>query len=235
MSEIRLIQEMLPMNVLFFGDSICNGQGIAIHKGWVTRLSRSLSELAQQFGESLVVTNSSVNGRTTRQALETMPYEVQQHAPEILIVQFGMNDCNIWESDRGNPRVSPSAFEANLREIITRSRTFGAQAIFLNTNHPTGRDQKPCPHSNSTYEAQNRLYNGIIRNVSRTAGSDVYFNDIEAVFHQTIAGDRQRLLRLVMPDLLHLSEEGHDLYFEIVHNPIAASVQRLFDARRAAA
>lgn len=223
------------MNVLFFGDSICNGQGIAIHRGWVTRLSQSLSDLARLSGENVVVINASVNGRTTRQALETMPYEVQKQAPQVLIVQFGMNDCNIWESDRGNPRVSPLAFEANLLEIISRGRAFGARAIYLNTNHPTGRDQTPLPHCTVSYEAQNRLYNSIIRKVARVAGSDVHFNDIEAVFHKTIGGDRQQLLRFVMPDLLHLSEEGHDLYYDIVHKPIAICVQQLLHARRAAA
>ena len=109
------------MNLLFFGDSICNGQGIAIHKGWVTRLSASLTAEAEKLGQRLVVINSSVNGRTTRQALETMPYEVQSLAPEIVIVQFGMNDCNCWVTDRGLPRVSERAFTANLVEMIDRS------------------------------------------------------------------------------------------------------------------
>ena len=44
--------------LIFFGDSICTGQYISIHKGWVSRLSESL------YGQ-LVVLNSSVNGRTT--------------------------------------------------------------------------------------------------------------------------------------------------------------------------
>jgi acyl-CoA thioesterase-1 len=222
------------MNVLFFGDSICNGQGIAIHKGWVTRLSQTLSELAEEFGETLLVTNSSVNGRTTRQALETMPYEIQSHAPDVLIVQFGMNDCNIWETDRGNPRVSPLAFEANLREIIQRGLSFGARAIFLHTNHPTGRNEVNCPHSAVTYEAQNRAYNSIIRKVAASSDPRVHFNDIEGVFQQTIQGDRRRVLRFVLSDRLHLSEEGHDLYYQIVHPRIAACVRQLLCARRAA-
>src|SRR5262245_18623684 len=115
------------MNIVFFGDSICNGQGLAIHKGWVTRISASLSELPGSRRDELVVVNSSVNGRTTRQALESMPYEVQRPGVDVIIVQFGMNDCNIWETDRGNPRVSPLAFEANVREIIQRAATFGAR------------------------------------------------------------------------------------------------------------
>lgn len=222
------------MNLLFFGDSICNGQGIAIHKGWVTRLSACLTDEAQQRGTSLVVTNSSVNGRTTRQALETMPYEVQQLRPEVVIVQFGMNDCNIWESDRGNPRVSPLAFEGNVREIVQRAVTFGAQAVILNTNHPSGRDQNVLPHTTITYQEQNRRYNQIIRNV---ASSDprVSFLDIEKAFLTATDGDRSKILRLVMPDLLHLSEEGHELYFNTVCGQLRDCVYRVLGQRQRAA
>ncbi len=218
------------MNVLFFGDSICNGQGIAIHKGWVTRLSASLTEEAQCFGQSLVVINSAVNGRTTRQALETMPYEVQQMRPEIVIVQFGMNDCNIWETDRGNPRVSPMAFEANLREIVQRVLTFGAQEVYLHTNHPSGRDQKLLAHSTVTYEEQNRRYNQIIRHVA-TSDARVSFVDIEAAFNQATNGDRAQVARLVLPDLLHPSEEGHELYYNTVQPRLRQSVLRLLGNR----
>lgn len=214
------------MNLLFFGDSICNGQGIAIHKGWVPRLSASLHDEAQSLGCSLVVVNSSVNGRTTRQALETMPYEVQQLKPEIVIVQFGMNDCNIWESDRGNPRVSALAFEANLREIVQRAITFGGQEVCLHTNHPSARHQRQLPHSQATYEDQNRRYNQIIRHVAAT-DPRMTFIDIEAAFLKATNGDREHLSRMVLADQLHLSEEGHDLYYSIVQPRLRASVRRL--------
>lgn len=219
------------MNLLFFGDSICNGQGIAIHKGWVTRLSASLSNEAERLGDSLVVINSSVNGRTTRQALETMPYEVQQMKPEIVIIQFGMNDCNIWETDHGNPRVSPMAFEANMREIVQRVLTFGGQEVFLHTNHPSGRDQKPLAHCEVTYEEQNRRYNEIIRDL---AASDprVSLIDVESAFLKATNGDRDRLIRLIQPDLLHLSEEGHELYYNTVQPRLRASVLQLIGQRQ---
>jgi len=222
------------MNVIFFGDSICNGQGIAIHKGWVTRISARLCELAEGYATGVTVINASVNGRTTRQALENMPYEVQSQGPDVLLIQLGMNDCNIWTSDRGHPRVSVPAFEANLREIIQRACHFGCRAIFLNTNHPTGRDQSPLANTNTTYEDQNRLYNEIIRKV---AGSDsrVLFNDIEAQFHQRIRGERRQALRFLLPDLLHLSEEGHDLYFDSVYPQLAGCVVDLLRDQRGAA
>ena len=215
------------MNVLFFGDSICNGQGIALHKGWVPRLSAHLADIADELHKPLVVINSAVNGRTTRQALETMPYEVQSIGPEVIIIQFGMNDCNIWQSDRGNPRVSPLAFEANLREMIQRGVTFGAKAIFLHTNHPTTRHHTPMAHTTLTYEAQNRKYNDIIRRVAADSHPCVRVNDIAAAFEAAIGNDRQNVQTYVLADGLHLSNAGHELYFKTVQPRLSECVRRI--------
>ena len=36
---------MKKFNVIFFGDSICVGEGVAVHEGWVTRLSQDCQNL----------------------------------------------------------------------------------------------------------------------------------------------------------------------------------------------
>jgi acyl-CoA thioesterase-1 len=213
------------INVFFFGDSVCSGQGVALHKGWVTRISASLCRMGERYGKDVVVINASVNGNTTRQALERMPYDVQSHGVDIIIIQFGLNDCNFWESDHGHPRVSPEAFRANLNEIIQRAFTFGAQSVFLNTNHPTGRYQV-ISHTEASYESYNIAYNKVIRSVCHSRPK-VILNDIEAAFDQATNGDKERLSSLLLPDMLHLSETGHDLYFEIVHPPVYAEVERI--------
>src|SRR6185437_14172947 len=100
------------VRVTFFGDSICVGQGVSIYRGWVTRLAEELDTHCNVRAK-LIVTNASVNGRTTRQALEDMPYNVQGHGVDLIVIQFGLNDCNYWLTDRGNPRVSLEAFKAN--------------------------------------------------------------------------------------------------------------------------
>lgn len=215
-----------PFRVFFFGDSICFGQGISLHKGWVTRISAELSQMGAARGRDIVVINVSISGNTTRQALERMPYDVQSQNPDAVIVQFGMNDCNYWETDKGNPRVSPDAFFANLREIIMRSVTFGAQRIFLHTNHPSARNKKPMAHTTFTYQQSNRLYNELIRKVASSAGDIVTLTDVENEFEKYTQGDEEKLLSLLLPepDLLHLSEAGHDLYFKTVYPTIKHSL-----------
>ena len=128
----------------------------------------------------MLVANSAVNGRTTRQALETMPFEIQNYKPEILIVQFGMNDCNYWLSDKGLPRVSKKSFKANLEEIITRGFNFGCKKIFLNTNHPTLKNQKlPFNNISFSYQESNEHYNEIIRELASSLTKNVILNDLE--------------------------------------------------------
>lgn len=201
--------------VIFFGDSICFGQGVSIHKGWVPRLAAHIEHLAARLGRELVIVNASVNGNTTRQALERMPYDVQSHGVGVLLVQFGMNDCNYWLSDKGHPRVSPAAFAANLSEIIQRGITFGAQKILLNTNHPTTRTDELMPGSDKCYQDSNRIYNELIRQVARQHPEHVLLNDIEQIFVKECRNGI-RLDDLLLSDKLHLSAKGHDLYYSEV-------------------
>ena len=75
--------------LIFFGDSICVGQGVSIHKGWVPRIALSMESLAEQLGLKLVVVNASMNGGTTRQALERMMAQAEQlGANAVLNVRF---------------------------------------------------------------------------------------------------------------------------------------------------
>lgn len=215
------------MRVTFFGDSICVGQGVSIHSGWVTRIAAMLDEMVAEAGREIVVTNASVNGNTTRQALERMPYDVQSQGVDILIIQFGMNDCNYWQTDKGVPRVSPDAFKANLHEIINRGRTFGAKHIFLHTNHPTTRSKIKFPYSDITYEESNKKYNSIIRNVAIERSGQVHFTDIESLILENTGGRNENIAKTLLKDELHLSRYGHDLYFKFVSSKISSIVNEM--------
>ena len=221
------------LRLVFFGDSICVGQGVSIHKGWVTRIAARIDELSTELGAEIVIVNASINGNTTRQALERMPYDVQSNGVDILLVQFGMNDCNHWLTDKGMPRVSPHGFAANLEEIIERGINFGAEQVMLNTNHPTTRVEEQLPHTEATYEESNRRYNEIVREVAATLGDRVILNDVEASFDAHVRGDGARLAELLLADGLHLSERGHDLYYELIAPKVEALVRQPLSRRAA--
>ncbi|MFC1544785.1 SGNH/GDSL hydrolase family protein [Gemmatimonadota bacterium] len=197
------------MNVVFFGDSICVGQYVSPHLIWISKIASRLNEAFPAGG--ILVVNSSINGDTTRMALERVAVDVQRYNPEVLVVQFGINDSNFWDTDNGVPRVQKRAFEANLHEIFARGRNFGAKKIILNTNHPTN---KPLPLQNINHSVGNAAYNDLIRRVAADDGQ-VKLIDIERVFQQRIEAGTE-LDELLLPDGIHLSLSGHQLYYDTV-------------------
>lgn len=201
------------MNIYFFGDSISFGQGISIDLTWVTKIAQMLH---QDFKErDIIVSNTSINGNTTRMALERMPFDIQSHEVDILLVGFGMNDCNYWLTDKGVPRVSPLAFEANLKEIIDRAYHFGTQKVILRTNHPSPK-QDIMINTDITYAQSNAYYNTIIRKVAKE-DDRIGFVDIEKNFYDYCERQQKKQEDLVLPDYVHLSEEGHKVYFDAIY------------------
>lgn len=215
------------MDIYFFGDSISFGQGISVDLGWVTKLSE---RLRKDFPEQDITTiNSSINGNTTRMALERMPYDIQSHHVDILMVGFGMNDCNYWESDKGIPRVSPTAFEANLKEIIQRAFHFGAQVVILRTNHPSPRKAMMI-NTRLTYAESNANYNKIIRKVA-DENKNVEFVDMEQAFIDYCQQSGVSLDELVLPDQVHLSKKGHEVYLETFYPKLKECINKLLGSK----
>lgn len=218
------------LKLTFFGDSICVGQGVSIYRGWITRIAESLDSYVRGKGFDVLVTNSSVNGRTTRQALEDMPYHIQNSGVDLLVIQFGLNDCNYWASDKGVPRVSLEAYIANLKEICARGRNFGAEQIILNTNHPTTRNQGLMDNTTITYEQSNEAYNLMLRNTFLNYSDDLLLVDIYQRFLDKYK-ENDQLGSCLLPDQLHLSEKGHNEYYQVLYPIILDKVEGIARSR----
>jgi lysophospholipase L1-like esterase len=102
------------------GDSITYGQYIDHKWRWTSLVEEWLHQMHLDTPVKVKSVNRGVSGETTRMGLERFPADVQDLNPDIMTLQYGLNDCNCWETDRGLPRVSKEAFRANLIEMITR-------------------------------------------------------------------------------------------------------------------
>jgi len=214
------------INLAFFGDSICFGQHISVHRSWVALISRSLELMGKHKGVQINVTNDSINGNTTRLALERMPYEIQSNNFDIIFIQFGMNDCNYWKTDNGLPRVSKKAFAANLEEIIDRAVACGIKSIFLATNHPTALF-KSMPSSGVLYQKSNKEYNEIVRQVATARKGMVELIDNEKNVLQYLAKKKMAVRDIVLPDLIHLNDLGHKIYYQKIMPKIKTVIMDL--------
>jgi len=207
------------LKIYIFGDSIAFGQHIPVHETWVVKVSQGLNNTYRPRGVQLLFQNPSICGNTTHQALDRMNYDVIQHRPEILVIQFGLNDCNYWLTDNGVPRVSPLSFAANIQEMVIRGKNAGIKQIIVNTNHPTTRINQILPKKHITYQMSNSQYNQIIRDTVKTIDDDsVHLNDIEMKIEELLSKKKTSVRDIVLPepDQLHLSLTGHMLYDQIM-------------------
>jgi lysophospholipase L1-like esterase len=202
--------------ILFFGDSITNGQYVERQLIWTALVAEAVKLRHRKQANQLFFVNNSIPGETSRDGLARFVQQCQPMRPDIVTIQFGLNDSNCWATDRGLPRVSPASFRANLSEIIERARWFGAREIILSTNHRPLRDDPLL--DGRTLAENNRRYNELVREVA--SSTRVRLCDIEAAFEPL---DPAELL-LPYPDLLHLSVKGHQAYAAAILPSIEAAL-----------
>jgi lysophospholipase L1-like esterase len=189
------------------GDSITFGQYIEPSLRWTDIIKSDLEKKFLSTDKHLNFLNCGVSGETTVMGLLRFARDVQENKPNIMTLQFGLNDCNCWLTDKGLPRVSASCFKANLMEMVTRAKHFGCQSIILVTNHVTLRDGLML--NGERYEDANARYSKIIRDVAKE--TQVSLCDIRSIFEQFSKNELKEFL-LAHPDLLHLSTKGHQVY-----------------------
>lgn len=153
--------------------------------------------------------NLGVNGDTTRNGLERLP-EVYAFRPDLVTLQFGLNDCNYWLSDGGHPRVNPVSFRFNHKELIEKLYASQVKKIILSTNHLIPVEKKML--NGKFYNDNNRFYNQIIREVATETGVTLCDMEIQL-------GDSCQNRSLFLDEngkWIHLSELGNQRYAEVI-------------------
>jgi lysophospholipase L1-like esterase len=207
------------MKLFFFGDSICVGQNVSVEKIWVHTIAKNLSDCYPD----ILVMNPSISGNTTRMALERMYFDALSHKPDLLYIQFGLNDCNVWATDAGCERVSPDAYIANLSEMIHKAYAAGCKKVILNTNHPSGLNKSFLPNRDITYEENNKLYYQRLCDFQRSR-KDIVSLDIRGHMESLSITPETYLLE----DGVHLNENGHEIYFKYIINFLKNVISEIY-------
>ena len=105
-------------NILILGDSISAGFGMSSEEAWVSLLEQRLE---QKFPGQHEVINSSMSGETAAGALSRLPNLLQNHQPDVVIIELGGND-----GLRGQP---PTLIERNLDRLVVMSMEAGADTL----------------------------------------------------------------------------------------------------------
>jgi lysophospholipase L1-like esterase len=191
------------MRLVAFGDSI------TAHGSREVRPERHWPRLvARRTG--VEVLNAGAGGNTTTQGLDRIEKAVLARRPDLVLVQFGFNDCH-HPPGSSAPRTSIDLFEGNLRRIIENVVVRTGARVALVVNHPTTREGEAhrAPNGRS-YEENKRAYDAVLRRVAGETRSLLL--DVEAAFR---AAPRP-LAELLIEDGLHLNEAGAEVYAQAV-------------------
>lgn len=113
-----------PKTVLVLGDSLSAEYGLARGAGWVALLEQKLK--AEKIDARIV--NASISGETTSGGRARLPALLNQHKPQIVVIELGAND-----GLRGLP--VPAA-EANLRAMVSMSQQQDAKVMLIGMRMP---------------------------------------------------------------------------------------------------
>ena len=183
------------ITIALCGDSIgagadTNGEGVFLNYLGDT--------LEQYYGMTVETQNLSISGRARDLLLEDLP-DIIEMKPDVLMVEFGMNDhCGV----DGNSEERVASYTNDIDNAVKVLKENNIDVILV------GFFQQ-----NMTWDAENmeatRLYNEALKDVADR--NTVYFADVYSVFENV--GNIKPLSRDVMADFIHHPTEwGHKLY-----------------------
>jgi lysophospholipase L1-like esterase len=220
------IKEPCLVRLVYTGDSITFGQYVDPKIRWTSLVDNRLTQQYSETPVHIFMLNKSGPGDTTRMGLEAFPANCQRTQPDVLFIDFGMNDCNCWSTDHGMQRVSEPAFRANLYEMIARGRRFGAKRIILPTKTRSLKGKLML--SGQYYEEANARYCQIIREVAADTG--VIAPDPRKAFEALSVKQLEEYL-LPYPDHIHLSPAGHVFYADFIYPFVDKAIKEVIQEK----
>ncbi|MCA9015854.1 MAG: hypothetical protein KDA77_11025 [Planctomycetaceae bacterium] len=120
-----------PFTIVTFGDSTTATRGPLVVYSMILE-----KELPQQ-GIPVKVINAGIGGNNTRNAIARFEKDVLQHEPDLVVIQYGINDSavDVWKDPPATKsRVSKDQYEANLRSLIKQLKEKQVAVILMTPN-----------------------------------------------------------------------------------------------------
>lgn len=173
------------------------------------------------------VLNAGVRGNNTQDATNRFQQDVIDHNPDLVILQFGINDSaiDVWKQPPADqPRVSLAAYKTNLGSFVRTLKARGIRIVLMTPNPlmwtPKLRELygRP-PYDPKDPEGMNRLldtYSEVIRKLA--VQEKVSLVDVAQAFrdHARRSGSLDDLLL----DGMHPNQQGHRIVAELLSKTV---------------
>jgi lysophospholipase L1-like esterase len=213
-------RDAAPVRIVALGDSTT-----APEKSWAPEVPQvyadCLPAALARHGIRAVVTNAGIGDTTTRDAVLRLDRDVFSQRPDIVVVQFGINDSWI-DADEGStaPRLTRAEYRNNLRAVIAAARSRHAHVILMTPNPMRWSD----PYYRQVFEQHAGLldvreprgidrlldqYAQDARDVARERGTALV--DVSAAFEAYGRTPGHSVGELLIADGIHPNEPGQQL------------------------
>ena len=173
--------------VIFLGDSLTAGLGVAADEAYPAVVARTLRET----GTPIRLVNAGVSGDTTAGGLARLDWLLKQK-PDVLIVALGSND--------GLRGVKVDAIETNLAAILSRAKTSGTRVLLLGMRMPPNYGPEYTDQFAAIYpRLAEREGVPFVPFLLDGVGGDVNLNQADGI-HPTALG-HQKLAATILPKL----------------------------------
>ncbi len=118
------------LTIVGFGDSTTGDRG-PLERLWLARLRERLEERSW----TVWTRNAGVPGGTTRLGRERFERDVLVHRPDLVVIQFGINDSAVLVGEgRTEPQHGLESYLADLESFVEAARAAGALPILMTPN-----------------------------------------------------------------------------------------------------
>lgn len=124
-------EKQKPFTIVTFGDSTTATRGPLVVYSMILE-----KELPKQ-GVPVKVINAGIGGNTTANAVARFEKDVLQKKPDLVVIQFGINDSavDVWRDPPAKKsRVSQEQYEKNLRSLVKQLKAKQIDVILMTPN-----------------------------------------------------------------------------------------------------
>jgi lysophospholipase L1-like esterase len=212
------------LRIVAFGDSTTaeravDGKPLRVYAAILAEDSR-LRDLGVQ------VINAGAASNTTFDARRRFSREVLEREPDLVILQFGINDAmvDVWNDPPATaPRVSLADYAGHLAWMAAELQKRGVQPVLMTPNPIAWTDRMRSLYGKSPYDPEDpegfnvllKGYAEAVRQVAKQA--DAPLVDVHAAFQDH---SRHGPLEELLLDGMHPNEKGHRLIATLLRERI---------------
>ncbi|QDU36131.1 putative rhamnogalacturonan acetylesterase YesY [Maioricimonas rarisocia] len=204
--------------IVTFGDST------TAPRGKLTVYSDLLVRELPTAARKVQVINAGIGGNNTDMARKRFEKDVLAHDPDVVIIQFGINDAavDVWKSPPATqPRVDLDRYRENLKHFITTLRARGTHVILMTPNPLRWTPSLKQRYGRPPYDPDDEDgFNLLLREYAAAARRvadqhDVPLVDVDRAFHDYDRQPGQSLADLLL-DGMHPNERGQRMIADLL-------------------